>query len=235
MRILLRPSTQLGAGLYKKRSYQPGGYIRTHNAAFLCNSMEVNDQTGCREEPYLLQQNYPLDLILNNQRNALDYHSNLLESFKQYGEAVTRYRQRDLTFTSDMLNAFGGMLGLMQDHLGGDIIGGMPEPLIDIGLLWGHLAGLERLSGFPSWSWAGWEHIFGRVEPIRYGRGLGSSILHKERGERNRICSGMGCFSFAESGFSHDKWSKPVSRGYSTLLLRFLGPSRQLLLHQHLS
>jgi hypothetical protein len=99
-------------------------------------------------------------------------------SFNAYVQCAERYSQRILTFDSDSLNAFGGMIkrfesfkvGILRhlwgipffdphdDHSPGDIVD--YAGFLLAGLCWKHdmkVKSPRRRKGFPSWSWTGWE------------------------------------------------------------------------------
>ncbi|OCL02675.1 HET-domain-containing protein, partial [Glonium stellatum] len=79
-------------------------------------------------------------------------------AFSEYAVLVRLYTGRKLTYSSDRLNAFSGILSLFQYRLGGEMISGLPERVLDLALLWIHEYGAPQLRNreFPSWSWAGW-------------------------------------------------------------------------------
>ncbi|KAF2176596.1 hypothetical protein K469DRAFT_722215 [Zopfia rhizophila CBS 207.26] len=77
---------------------------------------------------------------------------------------------RDLSHKEDILNAFSGMLAVLNEYMEGDIINGIPAPVFDLAVLWAPAAKISRRgcqlrfvneqgmtdTDFPSWSWAGW-------------------------------------------------------------------------------
>jgi hypothetical protein len=87
-----------------------------------------------------------------------------------YEQALVEYTHRDISFPSDFLNAFEGVMAVLTDSMGTEFWQGLPEKYLDQALLWqlrgaylrrrvrptpGAPSSLEPL--FPSWSWAGWE------------------------------------------------------------------------------
>jgi hypothetical protein len=78
--------------------------------------------------------------------------------FKVYQRLVDSYIRRKLTNDVDMLNAFAGILQLLEPSLG-TAWGGIPKRQFTECLGWHeHTAlPLTRVAGFPSWSWAGWK------------------------------------------------------------------------------
>lgn len=84
-------------------------------------------------------------------------------SFRMYGQAVKAYTPRSLSFDSDALNAFSGMMNYLRPIMRGGYAYGLPETELDQALLWQPDGLITRRkhpdSGsamFPSWTWAGW-------------------------------------------------------------------------------
>ncbi|KAF2968923.1 hypothetical protein GQX73_g4645 [Xylaria multiplex] len=75
-------------------------------------------------------------------------------SHERYAEQVSEYSQRNLTYNSDIVNAFLGVLGSFGQH-----IYGLPLTIFDQAILWypGDRQGTPRLpvtgQELPSWSW----------------------------------------------------------------------------------
>jgi len=77
----------------------------------------------------------------------------------RYGDHVRAFASRNLTYQSDVLNAFSGMERALAKDMGNTKVWfGLPGAAFDWALLWSPPPGrsLERRDGFPSWSWAGW-------------------------------------------------------------------------------
>jgi hypothetical protein len=69
---------------------------------------------------------------------------------------VEEYTLRNLTYPSDILNAFAGVL---RDHcksMKTTSFYGLPTSIFDMALLWQPSSDNPRRQGFPSLSWAGW-------------------------------------------------------------------------------
>ena len=70
--------------------------------------------------------------------------------------AVEDYSSRGLTFESDALNAFSGIIRGMERSYEGRFVWGLPEAAFDLALLWRPLvtdSSLKRRKMFRSWSW----------------------------------------------------------------------------------
>ncbi|KAI9866737.1 MAG: hypothetical protein M1813_000679 [Trichoglossum hirsutum] len=81
--------------------------------------------------------------------NSVDY---------QYNSLLRSYMTRSLTKQCDAINAFTGVLNILEDKLGSPHQG-LPSLKFDGAMLWqidGHFPDSRR-NEFPSWSWAGWE------------------------------------------------------------------------------
>ncbi|KAF2813721.1 uncharacterized protein BDZ99DRAFT_553586 [Mytilinidion resinicola] len=80
-----------------------------------------------------------------------------------YFDLVRQYSQMDLTYASDELAAFAGILGRLGTIYDTQFFAGLPISALLIGLHWipGYEEGVtyepssERRESFPSWSWAG--------------------------------------------------------------------------------
>ncbi|KAI9728595.1 MAG: hypothetical protein M1834_007623 [Cirrosporium novae-zelandiae] len=90
--------------------------------------------------------------------------------FDKYGGLLDGYLHRDLTYESDILNAFQGILNALTPLFEGGFFWGLPTCLFDAALLWRTSHSLKsRRPNFPSWSWLGWK---------QYSIGY-SELLHK--------------------------------------------------------
>ena len=76
--------------------------------------------------------------------------------FAEYTRAIEEYTHREISYESDVLNAFAGLLHIFSRFFRCKTLLGLPESLLDIALLWKPTSQLRRRNGFPSWSWAGW-------------------------------------------------------------------------------
>lgn len=75
-----------------------------------------------------------------------------------YMKAVSLYTGRNLTDPTDILKAFGGVAGLIDWYTCAPLYSGLPSSHFDFAMLWRPKEGKGRRSGFPSWSWSGWQH-----------------------------------------------------------------------------
>jgi hypothetical protein len=76
--------------------------------------------------------------------------------FDQYAQIVYEYTQRSLTYQSDALSAFLGVVWWLEASLQAKLLHGLPDSEFDAALLWSPLAEHQRRPGHPSWSWLGW-------------------------------------------------------------------------------
>jgi len=87
------------------------------------------------------------------------------DAFSGYGRLVREYTQRHLSYSSDALNAFSGLLELFKHRFDGEMISGLPSKFFDAAILWVPMNDRQqpaRNFHFPSWSWAGW------TGPVQY-------------------------------------------------------------------
>lgn len=88
--------------------------------------------------------------------------------FNIYEDLVKSYCRRELSYQSDILNAFAGIMSALQEHFGWRFLSALPEEALDLALLWKPMASsrprftsvkgaLEPFStAFPSWCWTAW-------------------------------------------------------------------------------
>ncbi|KAM5361880.1 hypothetical protein ACJZ2D_012825 [Fusarium nematophilum] len=98
------------------------------------------------------------------------------KAFNAYKKLVETYSRRNLSFKSDILNAFAGMFEVLEQHFQSTTVYGLPAAVLSHGLLWTPAARLPRRgtqlpdlaalrdgnmgapdAQFPSWSWVGWD------------------------------------------------------------------------------
>ncbi|CAN9174923.1 unnamed protein product [Alternaria alternata] len=84
----------------------------------------------------------------------------LIEQYEQnYLQLLSFYIGRSLTYDTDVLNAFSGIINAQSASLG-HFESGMPLRLFARALFWSvypESGPLSRRSGFSSWSWIGWK------------------------------------------------------------------------------
>ena len=115
--------------------------LRRNESMLAAGQMEFFTGQDKRCEPYIME------------------HTNF-DSFALY---VYGYSRRKLTFESDVLLAFFGILSHLQNARQHGFANGIPEDEFDAGLLWSCLGpSVRRVDPknqkplFPSWSWLGW-------------------------------------------------------------------------------
>lgn len=87
----------------------------------------------------------------------------LRDSHKDYSGSLYEYSGRHLTYDSDVLNAFGGVLGILTQRMSKERgpefseLYGLPTFFFDWAILWTpNRTARRRSGGWPSWSWCGW-------------------------------------------------------------------------------
>lgn len=112
-------------------------------------------------------------------------------NFSFYAQSVTFYSYRDLSHARDSLNAFLGILSRLTFTTNMRFVQGLPRDELLKGMLWFPLhpsvpSSSSRLSGFPSWTWAGW------TGPKHYCVGYQEAIDQIQ--EDGRSSSGSGSY-----------------------------------------
>lgn len=102
---------------------------------------------------------------------AADYKKEWNEFFGLYSRVVYMYSARDLSYPSDILDAFSGVLAGLNHCFGASFIFGLPEAIFDVALLWrprsksisiiqrrqeSEPTNSKSILSFPSWCWTGW-------------------------------------------------------------------------------
>jgi hypothetical protein len=93
-------------------------------------------------------------------------------------EYVQAFSKRQLTYDSDVLNAFAGIIDFMSRDVSFQTHFGLPLVTLDLDVLWQPSHFLQRRRGFPSWSWTGWK---GSVLIARAGETLLPGIQHIQK------------------------------------------------------
>jgi hypothetical protein len=123
-----------------------------------CNSATwCEDAIWESEDPYIQLQSRLGTLSPHLVRCALPHRS--FTGVRKYSHLVTSYHDRQLSYESDALNAFTGVLTALGKELKTSFIWGLPESAFDDTLLWRspiQMANLRR-EQFPSWTWLGWK------------------------------------------------------------------------------
>ena len=143
-------------------------YLSDHQLYFECNVMqccESLDQTtsrahnlSCESSP--TRQGWLSTVVA---QNGLGCFKNLRDSdspsekLRHWGGRVTDYNYRTMTKDEDALNAFSGVLQLLETEYEDGFFWGLPVADLQWALLWEAVSLTKRREGFPSWSWAGWE------------------------------------------------------------------------------
>ena len=149
-------------------------YFSNDCVYFQCNR-ELNNETDV-PEPQISHASSTLEnplQILNETETSDD--SNVRRSFGAYKSLVEKYTLRELSFPADILNAFAGVSAVLEEHISGGMLFGIPAELMDLALLWTPARPVERrldllpnsgilakASKGPTWSWAGF------VGPVEY-------------------------------------------------------------------
>lgn len=93
------------------------------------------------------------------------------ETCSRYDQLVSWYTARKLSYSSDVLDAFSGILKTLSASDNWHFVAGIPVETMAFGLLWTPVGSIRHRqrnqksltprNSFPSWSWTGWQ---GRVD-----------------------------------------------------------------------
>ena len=112
----------------------------------------------------------PLDLERSDETDAHGTQSSLQrrfssgETFEKYTDLISEYSAREMSYSTDALNAIEGVLTYLKSRFPGGFVYGLPCAYLNTALIWEPFGPVKRrrhpTTGapiFPSWSWAGWE------------------------------------------------------------------------------
>ncbi|KAJ4182980.1 hypothetical protein NW759_017105 [Fusarium solani] len=151
-------------------------YIYHSHACFECCTARYFDVIDREEEVRREWYGSTGEVVatLQHRHATRESHSPLpfdAENYQLYLETVRAFSARNLTLQSDRLNAFSGMVKVLDKIFETPFCDGLPERFLDAALLWsshpkgryhlyeweyeGHLKIYARNPDFPSWSWSG--------------------------------------------------------------------------------
>ena len=171
-------------------------YLSNHQLYFECNAMqccESLDQTrswahnlSC--ESIHIQQGWLSWVTAQNGSGCL---KGLLDSPSErlgdWGAKVALYSYRTMTKDEDALNAFLGVLQVLETVYEDGFFWGLPVADFQWALLWQANYPPKRREGFPTWSWAGWKvgirpsYPFNTAKPHEFPVHLQIWKMSKER------------------------------------------------------
>lgn len=97
--------------------------------------------------------------VIDNQIKLKDHHSVRKQNFERYCKAVSAYTKRNLSYPSDRLEAFRGLLDILAENMETPTASGIPlhPDLLFHSLAWAPVEESHRIrsAANPSWSWAG--------------------------------------------------------------------------------
>ncbi|TID20078.1 HET-domain-containing protein [Venturia nashicola] len=143
--------------------------------------------------------------------SPLEYPHDDMTELQKYAHHVTEYSRRSLSFESDVLNAFQGVMRQLSSRvLESETQYNLPLRLIDIAILWTPLGPLRKRStacdeeSLPSWAWAWW------VGPVEYAEK--PNLAERTLSQRMEQFSDFPC-KMPPSQAAH--WVRTISRPIS--------------------
>jgi hypothetical protein len=119
-------------------------------------------------------------------QNTIGGVTQIGEFWRAYCQLVRQHTSRNLSYNSDILNAFAGIIAELRRYNPTAFMQGLPLRFIDVALFWYQIGPLRRREvdhilddksqrlDFPSWSWAGW------VGPISYALDSAEGSIYPE-------------------------------------------------------
>ena len=140
-----------GAGHTKKKNYvKDTSYFAKRTSSSNVTGLCFNEDSGLRNHAIGGEQ-------------ALRTRGERQPIWNNYRRAVVEYTKRTTSDESDAVNAFQGIVSLLQPAFKGDFLFGLPETELDIALLWQPTSSIRKRVNpktkaplFPSWRWVGW-------------------------------------------------------------------------------
>ncbi|KAF5240797.1 hypothetical protein FAUST_4178 [Fusarium austroamericanum] len=144
-------------------------YITEHEVQYECYLGYASEifthiipyKTSTRSLSYLLKKRpvsqLPGFYASDEYSGATEFHITERTSIHDYMRLVRDYTRRNLSYSSDILNAFAGVEGRLKNLWGSPFHFGLPEKYLHIALMWRpNYKSTLRMSGMsiPSWSWA---------------------------------------------------------------------------------
>jgi len=85
------------------------------------------------------------------------------QDFHVYKDVIDMYTKKQLSYSTDILNALAGILAVVRSRIGGELVAGCATRYLNLSLLWTATEPADRRTAvgaggsmFPSWSWTGW-------------------------------------------------------------------------------
>ena len=128
-------------------------FVTSSQLFFECSFGVFAESLGVPERPNVANRQHSGRLSWKNSVN-----------FTLYAAAVEAFSKRNLSFDTDVLDAFEGVSKRLRHLFRGKLSFGMPETEMECALRWEPFTVLQRRKHpttredlFPSWSWAGWK------------------------------------------------------------------------------
>ncbi|KAF2503137.1 HET-domain-containing protein [Lophium mytilinum] len=143
-------------------------YFAKDFVRFECQTNHYCEYEYIHDELLQARSRYANPFLHLSQTRASAEQGDWASVFAYIADFIVNYSAKHLSFSSDRLNAFMGILDVLARGIGLRFVQGVPVALIDLALLWIPAAGTIRSSStpsdgdtevFPSWSWIGWNGV----------------------------------------------------------------------------
>lgn len=148
-------------------------------------------------------------ILTKTPSNALINTSNIIPSVHEWMSAVKPFISRNLSCPADVLDAFSGILAVLELRYGEGLISGIPTIQFNLALLWESGRVVRRTSNtdsakaFPTWSWVGWQ---GEISFPHWANNWWKRSINTSRdwmepnGDRERIWSSIQWYTHEKLG-----------------------------------
>ncbi|KAF4837660.1 hypothetical protein CGCSCA4_v011867 [Colletotrichum siamense] len=179
-------------------------YLTDYQAYWVCSHHEASESST--------QYHHHGMALWDNVSTSLFSRSVLMSRQKFYESLVNEYSDRRLSYHSDSLSAFAGLLSKMGEMFGWSFVSAIPESNFESFLFWGPRFGSKlrprhkakqdsdaQLCRSPTWCWTAWEgHVY--WDPSRKENYMGKAVTTKSEVEGYWISKTTGFRKIGEAG-----------------------------------
>ena len=111
---------------------------------------------------------------------------------QDYFDLVSKYARRELSYPSDALNAFNGILSILTDYSNEQFFWGFASSSFERQLYWAGKAKVRTTlpdECFPTWSWVDWEGATSFRDYRTYNPVIVCFTIREDKESRRLVCS----------------------------------------------